>query len=370
MASYSSSSVVRLRRQRIIAWLSPAIVFVVGALLYANFMAPADFFMTTDTQADTSDIRVTIPSGSTVGRAAQLLRQAGVVRSASVLHLSLVFLGDKIKAGTYTWQYGNPENVFAVAARLVQGDTRPLRVRVTFPEGFSAADMTLRLAKSMPDAFDINAYAHAAEPKEGFLFPDTYFIDSDMTAERVVAWQYERFWETLHTCGCTLSVARGADDTIVLSKPDLKNSLSAKVPAAVTKRVSLRDIVIMASILEAEGRTQEDRVQIASILWKRIDMGIPLQVDATLTYALGRSTYTLTSKDLRSTHPFNTYVYKGLPPRAINNPGIDALRAAASYDPTTPYLFYLSDKQGRIHFARTLAEHTANKRKYVDILKK
>ena len=127
---------------------------------------------------------------------------------------------------------------------------------------------------------------------------------------------------------------------------------------------SLRDIVNMASILEREASTPEDMSLVSGVLWNRISKGMPLQVDATFMYLLGRKSSELTTADLKIKSAYNTYVNKGLPGGPIGNPGITAISAAIN--PTaTSFMYYLSDKDGMMHYAKTFDEHVANKNKYL-----
>jgi UPF0755 protein len=127
---------------------------------------------------------------------------------------------------------------------------------------------------------------------------------------------------------------------------------------------SLSDIVILASLLEEEARTTNTRRTIAGILWKRLAIGMPMQVDAAFAKVNGKNTYQLTEDDLKTDHPYNTYTRAGLPPGPITNPGIDALHAALR-PVETDWLYYLSDSDGNMHYARTHDEHLRNKRLYI-----
>ena len=120
----------------------------------------------------------------------------------------------------------------------------------------------------------------------------------------------------------------------------------------------------MASIIEGEAVTPEDRRIVSGILWTRMKNGMRLGVDAPFAYIMGKGSLELTQTDLATTSPYNTYRVAGLPPTPINNPGIDAI-AAALAPSSTPYLYYLSDKEGSMHYARTFAEHKLNKEKYL-----
>ena len=124
-----------------------------------------------------------------------------------------------------------------------------------------------------------------------------------------------------------------------------------------------RDVIIMASMLEKEARQLETRRVIAGILWKRLERGMPLQVDAVFGYILDRDTFSPSLNDLSINSPYNTYTHTGLPPGPIGNPGLESLDAAL-HPVETPYWYYLTGADGTMHYARTFAEHVAN-RKYL-----
>jgi UPF0755 protein len=125
------------------------------------------------------------------------------------------------------------------------------------------------------------------------------------------------------------------------------------------------EVLTMASLLEKEAADTQSRRTIAGILWKRIQSGMPLQVDAVFPYILGKNSYELTREDLKVDSPYNTYKYTGLPVGPIANPSLDSILAAVTPIKTN-YVFYLSDRQGNFHFATTYEQHLANKKKYVD----
>jgi len=126
----------------------------------------------------------------------------------------------------------------------------------------------------------------------------------------------------------------------------------------------LEELIIMASILEKEASSYEDMRMISGILWKRLEFGIGLQVDATVSYVVGKPSLELTDEDLAVDSPFNTYKYRGLPPAPIGNPGLEAIKAAIT--PTqTIYWYYLHDSDGEPHYAMTFEEHKRNKELYL-----
>jgi UPF0755 protein len=135
---------------------------------------------------------------------------------------------------------------------------------------------------------------------------------------------------------------------------------------------NLKKIVIIASLIEREAKYDPDRPLVASVIYNRLKEGMPLQIDATVQYALGYSSSEktwwrkdLTNADLLIDSPFNTYKFSDLPPAPIANPGLSSLKAAVS-PAKTLYLYYVSDKNGYLHFAKTLSEHNLNKEKYLN----
>lgn len=123
-------------------------------------------------------------------------------------------------------------------------------------------------------------------------------------------------------------------------------------------------IFVMASILEREAKNSDEAGIISGILWKRLEKGMPLQVDATFLYTIGKGSDQLTTADLAHNEPYNTYVNKGLPPGPIGNPGVSMVLAAL-HPVDSSYYYYLHDPNGHVHFAKTYSEHLANKKKYL-----
>lgn len=208
-------------------------------------------------------------------------------------------------------------------------------VAVTIPEGLSVGQIGEILEGTK--IFSKEEFIKVAQKEEGYLFPDTYRFYKDAKPEDVVGRMKENFNKKI--------------------TPDVLEEIRK------SKR-TLREIIIMASMLEEEVRSVEDRRVVAGILWKRFDQGIGLNVDASLTYVLGRASHELTVDDLKYNSPYNTYRYRGLPPTPISNPGLDMILAALR-PAISPYFYYLTDKENVMHYAKTLEEHALNKRKYL-----
>lgn len=278
---------------------------------------------------------------------AQDLQRRGLIRNAFVFQvmLRLSGKGKNLVAGEYMLSPG--EDPYHIMEHMVRGES--IVRTVTFTEGQTAEQMAAVAEKAgICKASDYLAVVRnpPAELREGvsggslegFLFPDTYDIDDQMTAQKLIEDQIKRFddevlpvWSSQHTTHLTL-----------------------------------RQVVILASLVEREAQVPEERPLIAGVLTHRLKVDMPLQCDATIQYALGRQKAVLSYADLKIESPYNTYTHLGLPPGPIGNPGLSCIKAAIA--PTrTPDLYYVRNdvkNDGSHVFARTLAEHNANIKKY------
>lgn len=225
-------------------------------------------------------------------------------------------------------------------------------IKVTFPEGWRAQQMAERLkANGLPgDEFlkiadapgDLKKqYSFLTDPKiktlEGYLFPDTYFFAKDIEADEIIKKMLGIF----------------------------NTKITAQMLADAAKNgKSLNEVITMASIIEGEVKSDEDRKIVSGIFWKRADVGGRLQSCATLAYILGENKKQYSMADTQIDSPFNTYIIKGLPLAPISNPGLSAITAAI-YPTDTQYNYFLSDPEiGKTVFSKTYEEHVANKAKY------
>lgn len=278
---------------------------------------------------------VVVPPGVSARGAAELLVEARVVREPFVLELlwRANGAGAVIRPGTY--RFAEPEDALTVARRLATASYGIPAVRITFPEGVTVLDMATKISKAMP-GISASDFISAAGPYEGYLFPDTY----------------------------TFQPADTAPDIVTRMQKDFSRKIAPLVPDIADSGHSLSDIVIMASIIEREAARPEDRAMISGILWNRIRLGMPLQVDAVFGYINSRATYSPSFRDLAVNSPYNTYVNTGLPPGAICNPGISSIEAAL-HPAKTSYLYYLTGRDGLMHYAKTYAGQLANERAYL-----
>ena len=306
--------------------------FLSGVLLFLLYLvtiaAPLDF---------PSASLVKIPQGATATQVAQLLKDRHIIRSTLLFELAgkLERNGNKVVAGEYF--FPGPETIFTVAMRLAQGDHELVPIRVRVPDGATAKEIAQLLEQKIPD-FDTAAFIAEATPREGHLFPDTYFFMPGEDAHLVLTTFENNF--DVH----------------------IKEST---IEAAITKFGKPQsDVLVMASLLEKEASNTKDRQMISGILWRRISLGMALQVDAVFPYLIGVNSLKLTKTQLKTDSPYNTYMHKGLPPGPIANPSMDSVLAAVT--PTkSNYLFYLSDRYGVTHYCATYACQQANARKYL-----
>jgi len=302
------------------------VIFAVIYILSSLYMPPARFPV---------GAYVDIPAGSTLPGAASILEARGVVGSGFLFREYVrYFEKDKyVVAGKY--YFDTRLCLVSVAGRLTAGDYNIPRLKILIPEGYDVMDIAAAI-KTQISGFDSNKFLSLAFKEEGYLFPDTYFFFGNVTPEEVIASMKEDF------------VTKTKD-------------IAGKVAAS---KKSWHEILTMASIIERETKTSESRRVVSGILWKRIQIGMPLQVDATFSYVNGKTTYELTQADLDIDSKYNTYEYKGLPPGPICSPGLDSIVAAL--EPVkTDYLYYLSERDGTMHYAKTFDEHKVNKYKYM-----
>lgn len=297
-------------------------------------------------------IGVDVDSGTGVKKIASILHEKGLIRSEWGFVVRTYMLGakDKLKAGQYN--FSKKESGVEIVKRMIAGDILPRDNKVTIPEGLTLKEIAQRFEQAeIVSASDFMASAKAEKFRakydfladvpdsslEGYLFPDTYKFFKNTPVDEVIDRMLQRFDEQF-------KIAAQAT-------PGLKTH-------------KLHEIVTMASIIEREVKTPEDRRIVSGILWSRIEHGVAIAADATTRYALNNWGKPLTVNDLKNDSPYNTRNHAGLPPGPIGNPGLDTLKAAM--DPKeTDYFYYLSASDGKTIFSKTLDEHNANVQKYL-----
>lgn len=281
---------------------------------------------------------VDIPAGSGAAAIAQRLRAAGVVRSAWAFRLAAAASGQarRLQAGEYA--FPPRSDLFRVVRRLVQGDT--LRHAFTVPEGFTARQIAEKLgAAGLADAEAFLAAVRdpavakrlglTAPGLEGFLFPDTYLFPKGLTLEQIAGHMVGRFRQ--------------------VTGPEL---------AAAARAEGLDELqwVTLASIIEREVKVDAERPKAASVFYNRLRQNRRLESCATVLYSQGRTSGELTTADLWTASPYNTYRHRGLPPGPICNPGLPSLQAAA-HPARTEYLFFVVREDGEHVFSTDFEAH-------------
>ncbi|HZZ98979.1 MAG TPA: endolytic transglycosylase MltG [Candidatus Saccharimonadia bacterium] len=310
------------------------VVLVLGALaVYAYVSSPVN-------PSDNTEVSFIIPKGKGVSWIGENLEQKGLVRSALAFRLLALQQGlnSKIQAGSYTLK--KSQSMLELLQTMQKGTND---VWVTVLEGWRNEEVAQALQTSLGDTFDVQQFLTLAKPEQGKLFPDTYLMPKITDAPTALSYMTNNFEKKFTT---EMQRAVAADGR------------------------SNSDVLTLASIVEREANTVDSKQVVAGILMKRLQAGWALQADATLQYAKGYDAKakswwvppTAEDKSLRS--PYNTYLNTGLPPAPISNPGFDALNAAV-YPTKTDYWYYLTDNNGKMHYAITLEEQTANVKKYL-----
>lgn len=259
------------------------------------------------------DVIIHISSGQTISSITKELQEKDSIRNQITLKVFIKLLksGNGVVSGDYLINKNSP--VWVVAWQIGRGHHNIEPIKITIREGLNNEQIASLLADKLA-GFRKDLFLNGIEGKQGYLFPDTYFFYPLDTSDEIIkklSDNFERRTKNIQQ----LTIKSGKD---------------------------FKDILIMASILEGEASGKEDAKIISGILWKRISLGMPLQVD------VDKSTYTT----------------KGLPLNPLNNPGL--LSIEASLNPIdSSYLYYLHDKEGIAHFAKSFEEHKKNINNYL-----
>jgi UPF0755 protein len=285
---------------------------------------------------DKTEQRFVIEKGSGASYIGTKLQSQGLIKNslAFKIYVSVTGKAAKIYAGEYS--LAPNFNLFQMVDTLTKG---PSEIWVTIPEGLRREEIALRFAQAFSNPTFVAGFLITSDGQEGYLFPDTYLFPKTASGSAVA------------------------------------QRMRAVFDQKVDFQVST-ETVILASILERETITQEERPIVAGILLKRLAAGWPLQTDATIQYAKASAECIvptaacdwwprpLTVDDLAINSSYNTYTNPGLPPTPISNPGLSSIKAVVNSQ-DSPYWYYLHDSKGVIHYAAILEEHNANVQKYL-----
>jgi UPF0755 protein len=287
---------------------------------------------------------IEIPPGAGSRTIGDRLVAGGAVRDIWTYRAALYLTGEgrKLKAGEY--RFDHPMTPTEVIDKIARGDV--FVVSLTFPEGLTIAEMAKIFAAhglgtaaafvaAAKDASLVHDLDPAATDLEGYLFPETYAVPRQTDAAKLVKLMISRFDHVL--------------------TPALRQE-------AGTRQLSVRQLVTLASIVEKETARADERALVAAVYATRLRIGMPLQCDPTVIYALTKAGHydgNIHKADLSFDSPYNTYRYPGLPPGPIASPGRASLEAAA-HPADADFLYFVSRNDGTHAFARTLDEHNRN----------
>lgn len=311
---------------------------LIVALALGGFIFYKEGLMAVSSNDETVKV-FTIDKGESVEDIIKSLESEGLIRSKTIFYLILKQTGidKKIQAGDF---YLSPSmTAHEIAENLTVGT---FDTKITVIEGLRKEEIAAVFSKEL----NISEIEFVKTAKEGFLFPDTYLFPKDANANEVIEIMQNNF-----------------DKKIT---PEMRGMIKAK-------NLNLNQVMTIASLVEKEARLDEDRKEVASIIYKRYVKDWALDIDATVQYAIGyqvgEKTWwkkDLTQADLNVDSPYNTRKKIGLPPGPICNPGLSSIVAAVEADASTPYWFYISDKTGKMHYTKTLEEHDAAIEKYLN----
>lgn len=324
------------KKKKKVKWiLIPLIIIALASALgvFAYNFYNDSIYKPTANLSDAAMVDVIIEKGASSSEIAEQLYKEGLIKNTDTfkLYLKLSNLGSRIQAGRYELTAGM--SAAEIVDKMVRGDVKKDTVRVTIPEGLSIKDIAdkfdkaglvnkdkfLEVAKNSSFDYDfLKNLPKRPERLEGYLFPDTYEFNKDVTAEKVI--------DTM------LSTFNRVFDQ------DMRNKAKGM-------NMSIDQVVTMASIVEKEARVAEERPIISAVYYNRIKKKMLLQADATVQYALGQWKDKLTYDDLKIDSPYNTYKYPGLPIGPIANPGKASIEAALNPQ-NVDYLYYVAKGDG------------------------
>lgn len=308
-----------------------AVILVMGIIFlgwWNSSMGPVD-------KKDTSSKIFVVKKGVGIRELGNNLKKENLIKDPVVffLYIKKEGLDKDIQAGAFRL---SPSMDIKTLVQQLQ--TGSLDKWVTIREGLRAEEIAEILKSTFPGYKD--SWLAALQAEEGYLFPDTYLIPTEASIETIIGILRSTFEKKITEIGLS---------------PESAN---------------IAHVVTMASLIEREANADDEKPQIASVMYNRLDIDMPLQIDATVQYAIGKRPNSSkwwnepSADDLKVDSAYNTYINIGLPPGPISNPGIASIKAAA-FPADTEYFYYIHDKQGIVHFAKTGTEHNANVNKYL-----
>jgi UPF0755 protein len=301
---------------KVVLW--SILLFTISGVLYLSFFQPAP---------PAREVEVTVESGLTGAQIAEKLEGAGVISNQYTfrIYLALTQTESGLQPGDYKFR---TDFTYSEIVKELTKPKKKLYVQVAIPEGFTAKQIAQRLSDKIDrPVIDFNEYIRgqgvdAVRPQvlppevgllEGYLFPKTYSFEPKEHPREVIRKMVDQFERETR---------------------DIDWSFAQE------KNLTIHEIITVASLIETEAQVAEERPLVSAVIYNRLNIGMPLQIDATVQYALPERKEALTYEDLKIASPYNTYQRTGLPPGPIASPGIDSIRAALAPAPVD-YLYYV-----------------------------
>lgn len=346
------------RKKTMRALLAAVIVLLIAAAAVFYIMLclkPID-------KGSSDQLKVSIPTGSSVREIAHRLKDAGLIRNENIFKVYVKYKNASgFQAGEYL--FTKSMSLDEMISLLESGKASPnFAFQITVPEGKQLKQIAALIAaksgykeqevlnkmqdktflqnlkQKYPDTLkkDIDN-KNIKYPLEGYLYPATYPFEKQNTPLETII------------------------ETMIKPTDEMVKKYSEEIQQ---KKLSVHQFLTMASLIEEEATQKTDRGKIASVFYNRLEKKMPLQTDPTVLYALGNHKSKVYYKDLKVKSPYNTYLNKGLPPGPISNAGETSLEAAINPD-KTDYLYFLASKDGTVVFTKNLKEHNTQKEKHI-----
>lgn len=324
--------------------------------IWAGFEVYYKYTINAFSSKNSTDTEIIIEKGESIKNIARSLKEKNLIDS-ELLFLTFIKrnkLDTKIQAGSHIIK---PESKFSdIVDALKKAEAS--QKTITLLEGWSLTDIKKYLASAGVDMVEFedclkncvftDGFINSAIKKnnyEGFFFPDTYKVDADLKPEKIINKIFSNFDLKYKT----------VDHDQIIGSDSFKTFV---------KEHTLEEFITVASMIEREVRTEKDRKMVSGIIWKRLEQGIALGIDATFLYVLGDWNADITYEVLKEDNPYNLRLRTGLPPSPISQPSLSSIVAA--YNPEeSDYLFYLTPDSGEVIYSKTLEEHNSNKQKYL-----
>lgn len=336
------------------------IIFIFFFLIIFCFLIISYFYYQIKTPLSKDEIEQTIiiERGKSIKEIAKELEEANLIRGSFYFQF-YTFLKNKknLQAGEYL--LSPSMSISQIVEILSLGKVVRHEVKITIPEGFTVKQIDERLAQAdliqpaelinfNPTNLQVSSFSpphqnlvwgqeFQVSSLEGYLFPDTYIFDRGLNLEEIIKKILDNFNKKLTE----------------QMREEIKRQSK-----------TIEQIIILASIVQQEAFSNEEMPKLAGIFYNRLEIGMPLQSDATVNYVTSKKLRQPTIEDTKINSPYNTYFYKGLPPGPISNPGIEAIKAAI-WPEKTDYFYFLHPENGPTIFSRTEEEHISNKAKWL-----